>query len=521
MRVIVPMSGHGKRFQEAGYKDPKPLIEVDGKSIVAHLLGNFPAEWPKTFICNEDHLATTRMREVLQELAPGSEIVGIPSHKKGPVWAVLEAARLAPASVPDGEPCIVNYCDFSWSWDPLRFEAFARRTACDGAVICYTGFHPEYIRPALYAYCREENGRLLEIKEKGHFTPDRTREFASSGTYYFRSGAVAKKYFRAVMEDQGLHLNGEGYVSVVYSPMLRDGLHVRVFEIPYFLQWGTPADLKDYEYWSGIYARYPFRNAGASATPANPPMQLLMPMAGRGSRFNEAVPKPLVKVMGLPLFKAALEHLPAASRNVLVVRDEFKDRVQETAPAAALVSIQGVTEGQAITCELAAGALDPDLPLFVSSCDHGMVWDEAEWNAMATSGQDLIVWGQRGYTAAEITPKAFGWIECEPGSARIRRVSVKEPISATPREDLLLVGTFWFRRPELMLSLIRELKEKNIRVNNEFYLDSVVNLAVQRGLKVSVFEAQGYLCWGTPASLQEFNYWHAYFNGLERGSTGA
>jgi len=30
MQIIIPMSGIGKRFIEAGYKDPKPLIKVDG-----------------------------------------------------------------------------------------------------------------------------------------------------------------------------------------------------------------------------------------------------------------------------------------------------------------------------------------------------------------------------------------------------------------------------------------------------------------------------------------------------------
>ena len=33
MKIIIPMSGIGKRFVEAGYKDPKPLIYVENKTI--------------------------------------------------------------------------------------------------------------------------------------------------------------------------------------------------------------------------------------------------------------------------------------------------------------------------------------------------------------------------------------------------------------------------------------------------------------------------------------------------------
>jgi len=70
-----------------------------------------------------------------------------------------------------------------------------------------------------------------------------------------------------------------------------------------------------------------------------------------------------------------------------------------------------------------------------------------------------------------------------------------------------LVGTFYFHRADLLFSSIRELCERNERVNNELYLDSVVNLLIARGADVRVFESSGYLCWGTPESLREFNYW--------------
>ena len=81
--------------------------------------------------------------------------------------------------------------------------------------------------------------------------------------------------------------------------------------------------------------------------------------------------------------------------------------------------------------------------------------------------------------------------------------------------DLVLVGTFYFRKAGIMYDLIRELKQKNIRVNGELYLDSVVNLAIERGLDVRCFESESYLCWGTPDVLNEFGYWHRHFRGFD------
>jgi NDP-sugar pyrophosphorylase family protein len=58
MQIIIQMSGIGKRFQEAGYKDPKPLIDVDGIPMIYHVVDLFPSETDISFICNEKHLAS-------------------------------------------------------------------------------------------------------------------------------------------------------------------------------------------------------------------------------------------------------------------------------------------------------------------------------------------------------------------------------------------------------------------------------------------------------------------------------
>jgi hypothetical protein len=181
-----------------------------------------------------------------------------------------------------------------------------------------------------------------------------------------------------------------------------------------------------------------------------------------------------------------------------------------------VVGLSGSTEGQAVTCALACAALVPDRPVLVSSCDHGLVWDEARWQALLDEDPDAIVWGQRGYPGADATPKAFSYIVTDPdgvAAGQVRRVSVKHPVGPDPRRDLLLVGTFYFKRPALLGELIAELRSKNIRVNGELYLDSVIDLAVARGLSVRAFEADGYLCWGTPDAVHDFNYWHAWYTG--------
>lgn len=248
MQIIIPMSGIGKRFIDAGYKEPKPLILVEGKPIIQHVVERFPNETNFIFICNEDHLKTTNMRSVLETIAPKGKILSIPPHKKGPVFAVMQISEF----INNEEPTIVNYCDFSWRWNYEDFKKTVKENNCDGCVVSYKGFHPHLLHPNLYASMREKDNWMIEIREKHSFTENKMDCYQSSGTYYFKNGAIVKKYFQALMDNQ-VELNGEYYVSLVYNELKKDNLNIYIYEIPYMLQWGTPDDLEEYMYWSEYF----------------------------------------------------------------------------------------------------------------------------------------------------------------------------------------------------------------------------------------------------------------------------
>lgn len=44
MQIVIPMSGFGERFRRAGYTVPKPLIEIERKPVISHVIDMFPGE---------------------------------------------------------------------------------------------------------------------------------------------------------------------------------------------------------------------------------------------------------------------------------------------------------------------------------------------------------------------------------------------------------------------------------------------------------------------------------------------
>lgn len=252
MQIIIPMTGYGSRFVAAGYKDLKPFIKVYGKPMIQWIVeGIFPKEENFIFVCRKEHLDTIPdMREELLRICPTARIYAVePWIKKGPVYDVLRAGEW----IDEKEPAIINYCDFYMQWDWERFKREVKERDCDGCIPCYTGFHPHLLHPQnVYASClTDKEDNLLEIREKYSFEKDKTKAKHSPGTYYFKTGKLLKQYCQELVDDAHT-LNGEFYASLPYNYMVRDGLKVWIpANVPYFCQWGTPEDLKEFEEWTG------------------------------------------------------------------------------------------------------------------------------------------------------------------------------------------------------------------------------------------------------------------------------
>lgn len=513
MKIIIPMSGRGNRFLQAGYPIPKPLIEIDGMPIIEHVVNMFPGETNFMFICSNDHLETTNMREILSRVAPNGEIVGIEPHKKGPVFAVSEVFD----RLDDNEETIVNYCDFSCYWDYNDFLKKIRERDADGAIPAYRGFHPHMLGSTNYAFMRENDLWLQEIKEKEPFTENRMEEFASSGTYYFKKGSYVKEYFAKLMQED-IHIKGEYYVSLVYNLLLSDGLKTSIYEIQHMLQWGTPQDVEEYNRWSSYFEEVIQGNEKYSIEKDTTNM---IPLAGAGNRFSKegySAPKPLIQVSGKPMVIQASESLPASNHRIFICLEdhlnnyELENEIISHDYHSSIVSIDKLTEGQAMTCEHGFGLTNLEHPLLISACDNGVLWNAEIYKELIKDETiDAIVWTFRNHTSSRMNPEMYGWVGVDSNNVA-SSVSVKQPISENPINDHAIVGTFYFRKANYFKKGLERLISKNKRIIGEYYVDSIINELIEIGLKVKVFEVDHYVCWGTPNDLKTFKYWQSFFH---------
>lgn len=515
MQIVIPMSGFGERFRRAGYAIPKPLVKIDGKPIIAHVIDMFPGETDFLFICNNEHLGNPnyRMQEILLKYCPNGRIVGIPPHKLGPIHAVRQVEHL----IDPDKPTVVNYCDFTCYWDWRYFKRFVAASKCDGSIPAYKGFHPHTLGATNYAYMREQRGWVQDIQEKQPYTDNRMEEYASSGTYYFATGRLMIDAFRATME-HGINVNGEYYVSLAYKALLHEKRAIAVYPLQHFMQWGTPEDVAEYNGWSAAFNRL----TSSNRAPQDLRGTLIIPMAGLGQRFAKegyAITKPLIPVSGRPMVMQAVNDLPPAQQHAFVLREdmagheEIAQTITATYPGAVIETVPNVTEGQACTALIGLDALVREIgevpgPVTFGACDNGVLYSaEAFRKLVEDPDVDVIVWGVREHANAVRHPQMFGWIDALP-NGRIKRISVKTPLGV-PASDPIVLGTFTFKRGADFRKAVDRLIDSDQRINGEFYIDSCINDAIELGLRCHVFEVDSFLSWGTPNDLRTFEYWQS------------
>jgi HAD superfamily hydrolase (TIGR01509 family) len=231
-------------------------------------------------------------------------------------------------------------------------------------------------------------------------------------------------------------------------------------------------------------------------------MNVLIPMAGAGSRFEKAgytFPKPLIEVNGKPMIQVVTENLAIDANYIYIVQKEHYEKYELQyllnliTPGCKIIQIEGVTEGAACTTLLAKEFIDNDSPLIIANSDQFVEWDSGEF--VYSMSNDIIDGGILTFKSTH--PK---WSYAKLGdNGFVSEVAEKKPIS-----DIATVGIYYWKKGSDYVKSAEQMIEKNVRVNNEFYVCPVFNEAIENGLKVKTFNIEKMWGIGTPEDLDYF-----------------
>jgi dTDP-glucose pyrophosphorylase len=239
-------------------------------------------------------------------------------------------------------------------------------------------------------------------------------------------------------------------------------------------------------------------------------MNVLIPMAGRGSRFatqGYTFPKPLIDVKGKPMIQVVTENLNIKANYTFIVQKEHYEKyslqhlLNLIAPNCNIVQVDGITEGAACTTLLAKEFIDNDEPLLMANSDQFVEWD---------SNETLYAFSNGNCDGGIITFPATHpkWSYAKLGEdGYVSEVAEKKPIS-----EHATVGIYWWLKGSDYVKYAEQMIEKDIRVNNEYYVCPVFNEAIEDGKKVRIKEIEKEGMWGI-GTPEDLNYFLEHYKG--------
>ena len=229
------MAGLGSRFHNNGIKTPKPLIEVDGKTLIEHSVNSLGISGRYIFITRKynDPAYNERLSKVLKNLDPNSEEIQIDKVTSG----CSETCLFAKDLINNDNGLIITNCDQLMKWDANSFVKSISQEGVDGSVVLFKSSDPKN------SFAEVANGRVTNIVEKNPISDNALVgiHFWKKGKDFVKSSENLLKRFRS----SGLP---ECYISETYNYLIENNKNIIPFFTPKnsYIPLGTPEDVSIY-----------------------------------------------------------------------------------------------------------------------------------------------------------------------------------------------------------------------------------------------------------------------------------
>ncbi|EDO7625786.1 NTP transferase domain-containing protein [Campylobacter coli] len=488
MNIIIPATGIGKRFKEAGYKDLKPFIKViEDKIILDYVIECFDIQ-NDTFYFIVQESEKNKFEDFISSRNINARVIVYTGEKLGPAGS-LYGVFLQLEDILN-EEVIISYCDFGQEWNYKDFLKFIEENQDAQAVIpCYTGYHPHLIPlENVYAACKvyDNTYKVYEVIEK-YNSKNKFEECYSSGIYYFKSLKLAMEAIKKQIDAKDM-TSGEYYISVTNN-YLENVLCYPFIEK--FYQFGTP---KDFEYVKDKLNSQDIYNEKLKI------QNTVILSAGRGERFlnlNFNQPKPFLPLGDSTIVENIINTLKNVETNIICVGAQDHEKYWENI-SKEVRFVKPNKIGAAYSYKESCGDLKGDV--LILPCDLIAKHINEEFKSLQKECE-IIIFVTQASRYNMNNPHYFTWVDGKDG--KVDTISVKNRSNDT---DLVMIGSFYFKENSLLLEYINKIFQEDIKTNGEFYIDNVFKLLIKTH-KVGYIIVNNYFSFGTPEEYLENKYW--------------
>ena len=237
--LALPMAGAGSRFSKEGYTQPKPFIPVNGRNMFEQAVRCLPKTDRTIYACLRGQKAPHPV---------GGEVLWIDEVLEGQACTTEKIIENC-----NDESILVSACDNGAFYDADKFIDLVNDIKNDIIAWTYRNNYTSHLQPEAYSWVNcDDDGNINRVDVKKFTGTNPVKEFAITGTMFFRTREIFYRSLNSLYKNN-VRTNGEFYVDSMLNEAISLGYKVKNFEIDNYICWGTPNDLKTYNYWQSFF----------------------------------------------------------------------------------------------------------------------------------------------------------------------------------------------------------------------------------------------------------------------------
>lgn len=214
------MAGSSNAFYQEGYKYPKSLLEINGRTLIDRVIDSLSNLIENsdsiTFLIRKEDSEKYYLSSVIQLLVKKALVIEIPNNTAGAACSAL----LSIESIEEDKPLVIINGDQIINNDCLELSKNFLKSDFDAGCLTFKSLHPRW------SYVKTDNkGYIIEAAEKKQISNN-----ATAGFYFYRS---AKLFYdgarKMILKDA--HIEGKFFICPVFNELILDNKNLGLIEI--------------------------------------------------------------------------------------------------------------------------------------------------------------------------------------------------------------------------------------------------------------------------------------------------
>ena len=223
--------------------------------MVAQATHDLPSAEHHVFVIREDMLGYAAVANQLRTLYPKAIIKTIDRVTEGQACtALIGLDALEEVGEKSCFPITIGACDNGALYNIDAFDKLVNDPLVDVLVWGIRSYPNATRHPKMFGWIDAEDGLIRSISVKTPLSTPASDPIVL-GTFTFRRSEDFRNALNLLIKREG-RINGEFYIDSLINDAIALGLRCHLFEVDSYLCWGTPNDLRTFEYWQSCFHKW-------------------------------------------------------------------------------------------------------------------------------------------------------------------------------------------------------------------------------------------------------------------------